>query len=110
MFINNSTQKYIFLSTIFDYFPIMRVYSFNLFLSSSLPLLIPSSKTKRESPLPQELPFSIYCRLLLLLGAETFQLVVLRRSDGDDRRVIARHHVGIVEVLGENFPAVFVGV
>ena len=35
MFINNSTQKYIFLSTNFDYFPIMRVYSFNLFLSSS---------------------------------------------------------------------------
>lgn len=99
MFINNSTQKYIFYQQ-FSIISQLCVYT----------PLISSSKTKRESPLPQELPFSIYCRLLLLLGAETFQLVVLRRSDGDDRRVIARHHVGIVEVLGENFPAVFVGV
>ena len=107
MFINNSTQKYIFYQ---QFSIISQLCVYTPLISSSLPLLIPSSKTKRESPLPQELPFSIYCRLLLLLGAETFQLVVLRRSDGDDRRVIARHHVGIVEVLGENFPAVFVGV
>lgn len=99
MFINNSTQKYIFYQQ-FSIISQLCVYT----------PLISSSKTKRESPLPQDLPFSIYCRLLLLLGAETFQLVVLRRSDGDDRRVIARHHVGIVEVLGEDFPAVFVGV
>ena len=99
MFINNSTQKYIFYQQ-FSIISQLCVYT----------PLISSSKTKRESSLPQELPFSIYCRLLLLLGAETFQLVVLRRSDGDDRRVIARHHVGIVEVLGEDSPAVFVGV